>query len=157
MRSMPVSQVVVLSLLLLGSGIAFPQSPAKQEPPASPEPKKATLQDATRVSTKEVAHEAAQEKARKGARTASEDSSSDAGVSELHPAPPGEEHPTVSSAKSSKKSTAKSVHGTVYGATGTQGPAQRGAGANAGVTSKSGKTSIYVETEKSRETSSPPH
>ena len=56
--------------------------------------------------------------------------------------------------KESKKSAARNIHGTAYGGL---DPAARGnheAGGSVGTTSKSGKTSVYVETDSSRAASS---
>ncbi len=121
-----------------------PSQPSSKKQSAAPrDSKKTSLDDPTRVSSSEKAP-------------------SDDAVVEFHPAPPADgkqSDPAASPTKSSKKPTLDKVHGTVYGATGAQGGPSKGdrAGGNGGVTSKSGKTSIYVQTEHSRETASPPH
>jgi hypothetical protein len=56
--------------------------------------------------------------------------------------------------KTPKKGALKDAHGTAYGAAGAKNPGTQAEGAAVGVTSKNGKSAIYVETDRAR--TSPP-
>lgn len=76
-------------------------------------------------------------------------SSSDA-VMEFQPAPPASGAATGSGVVEDgapSKSPLKRVHGNLYGATGVAGHA---AGVSVGATSKSGKTSVYIQSDEAR-------
>ena len=126
---------------------------SRETAPSSQTKQKPSLLDATRVSTEEATKQAAQEKAAKAADAATVESSSDEGVTEFHPAHPD---PTqtgganVTASDDSKESVLKRVHGTVQGSAAAGASGDRGGGAALGVTSKSGKTAVYVETDHSR-------
>lgn len=115
--------------------------------------KKPSLAGAARVSTDAALEDAAKQAAKKP-EGAKEEPSGEA-VLELHPAQA--EAATSPSVKpeSPKTKKAKDVHGTVYGATDARNVGTHRAGGAVGATSKSGKTSVYVETERDRTT--PPH
>ena len=76
-------------------------------------------------------------------------------IGEFQPAP-AEADPTGPSPRLSRhhKAALSRVHGEVYGSGGGAG---REAGGAVGATSKSGKTSVYVESDQSRDVASPPH
>ena len=117
------------------------------------------------VSTADAARSAAQElaKSRKGAdqeaRTeqaragkSAVEKTDDSPVDEFRPAPKGgpEGDGVVVKSEGSKKSVLKSVHGAAYGALDARNRKDHDAAASVGGSSKSGKTSVYVETENSR-------
>ncbi len=156
--------VLATALSLLASA-AFPQSQAPQNPPAdspakeSPAPtadKKRLLDEATRVSTSEALKSVAQESKEKS-KTSEGSSTSD--VLEFQPsAPPSAGARTVvAPSRDSKKSMAKNVHGSVYGSADPRATGNHRTGGAVGASSKSGKSSIYVETDQGRSTSSSPH
>ncbi len=156
--------VLAAAFTLLASA-AFPQSQATQNPPAggpakeSPAPKadkKRLLDAATRVSTSEAVKSVAQESKEKP-KTSESSSASD--VLEFQPAAPSGTgaRTVVTPSKDSKKSVAKNVHGTVYGSADPQATGNRRTGGTVGTSSKSGKSSIYVETDQGRSRSSSPH
>jgi hypothetical protein len=134
--------------------------PAAQEAPRKDDGKKPALADVTRVSTEKAVRSAAQEKSKQDDAKAEEEKTSDPGVTEFRPARPDEKgaaenQNTSGGEKKSKGRTLKKVHGRVYGATDPAGTGNR-TGAAAGASSSSGKTSIYVETERDRENSPRP-
>jgi hypothetical protein len=129
--------------------------PVAQEAPKKDEGKKPALADPTRVSTEKAARSAAKEKSKQGNAKAEEEKASDSGVTEFRPARPdekgaAEDRNTSDDGKKSKGRALKNVHGTVHGATDSAGTGNR-TGAAVGASSPSGKTSIYVETERDRE------
>jgi hypothetical protein len=127
------------------------QASATTEPQKEP-----ALTNAVRVSTDAALRKAAQEKAKEAASGKDKKSTADKDVLEFRPAAPGSapaEKDVV--VEDSKKSPVKNVHGEVYGTTGSGSVGTRGAGAAVGASSRSGKTSVYVETQRSRTT--PPH
>ncbi len=136
-------------------------SPAAQASPASKTETKRALADATRVSTKEAVKTAAQTKTKASeAGTAPEGTSNESDVLEFRPAAPtdnGTSGVITLPSKDSKKSAVKNVHGTVYGSANAQGAGNRRTGGAVGASSKSGKTSVYVETDQSRTAQSSPH
>jgi hypothetical protein len=159
--------VLVAAFSLLASA-ALPQSQAPQNPSAdaparqSPAPKadkKRLLEEATRVSTSEAAKSAAQEETAKHAASETSEGSSASDVLELQRAARSSAaaRTVVAPPKDSKKSVAKNVHGTVYGSADPQATGNRRKGGAVGASSKSGKSSIYVETDQGRSTSSSPH
>jgi hypothetical protein len=123
------------------------------------------------VSTADAARSAAQElaKSKKGAGQEARTEQARAGksavektdespVDEFRPAPNGnpEAEGVVVKSEGSKKSVLKSVHGAAYGALDAKNRKDHDGAASVGASSKSGKTSVYVETENSR-TSAPSH
>lgn len=164
MRYHPPVQLILAAALAL----IFVMPLAAQEPAPAPTEKnppkesagteeKPRLEDATRVSTDKALHSAAKEKSKPAAeKKKGPELSGESEVTEFHPASPEEMKPAAGpeTRKTSKKSAAKNVHGSVYGTGGAQGS---GAGGAAGATTKSGRTSVYVESEKSRTANPPPH
>jgi hypothetical protein len=155
---------------ILSAGLLFAQTPpapsdttepAAQEAPKKDEGKKPALADVTRVSTEKALRSAAKEKSKQDdAKAEQEEEASDSGVTEFRPARPDEkeapENPKVLGGKKKSKGGAlKNVHGNVYGATDAAGTGSR-TGAAAGASTSSGKTSIYVETERDRQNPSRP-
>jgi hypothetical protein len=150
-------------------GLAAAQAPrpdkakAASEEPASTDGKnKPALADVTRVSTEEAARNAAKEKSKRGDEKVEveEERTSDSGVTEFRPARPDEassaqDQNTPGGVKKPKGRALKNVHGTMHGASDSSGRDNRTGGAVGG-SSSSGKTSIYVETERSRENSPRP-
>lgn len=143
--------------VLAGVSLAAEDDPLTRPPacvaaPAakSPQDKKAILIDVTRVSTATVAESAAQKKKTEG--TSPDETPKppeDSAVTELRPLPP-DSQATSSDKKDKKKSKSgpvKNIHGTVYGGAG--GPGQ-GGGVAVGGSTKSGKTSIFVEEQRSQ-------
>ncbi len=125
------------------------KAPRSKKEPEAPAQKKPVLVDATRVSTDAAARSAAKEETQKSAAAKKTKDSNQSAVMEFKPAGPnvgsGE---VVVLPKDSKKK--KNIHGEVYGTTSAQAAGTQGGGGAVGVTSKSGKTSVYVETERQR-------
>jgi hypothetical protein len=137
------------------------------KPAATKDQKGAALSGLTRVSTDEAARQASLE--RKPAKAVKEspagsakskdspdastkpDVSPESDVLEFQPAAPNEKGATSAAVVDSKKSHAKDIHGSAYGSAGAGAHAEGGA---VGATLERGKTSVYVETDRSR-TSSP--
>jgi hypothetical protein len=160
----------ILVFLSVSCLAAFPAS-AQQDTPARPDrgqpaqPKGSTtrskekpaLAEATRVSTAEVARKAAEVKVQGHGSDAASQASGGSDVLEFHAGSPGAEDPVVAAnTKESKKSALKSVHGDAYGALDSRGAGKQTGGA-VGATSKGGKASIYVETDRSHDTTPAPH
>jgi hypothetical protein len=148
-------------------------SPAKQDAKAEKKPSSqaAVELELKPVSTADAARSAALElaKSKKGAgqearaeparaRKSAVEKTDDSPVDEFRPAPKGgpEGDGAVVKSEGSKKSVLKSVHGAAYGALDARNHKDHDAAASVGGSSKSGKTSVYVETENSR-TSAPSH
>ena len=127
-----------------------PRKPDTQTISKTASTTKPKLVDAVRVSTQEAVASAAKQESAKGVPEKNpKDSSTDA-VLEFHTAAPaGTEDNSQVVASDSKKSPLKKIHGEAYGADGSGGNQE---GAKAGTSSKSGKTSIYVETDRSHTT-----
>lgn len=129
----------------------------KASPPQSA--KKLPIAGATRVSTRAALEDAAKHEAKKpaadgaGPTTAkAQEVSADQAVVEFHPAKQESATPTSVKVESKNSKKAKDLHGTVYGATDAKNSGTRRVGGAVGASSKSGKTSVYVETEGSRTT-----
>lgn len=148
-------QIALAAAVLTVSVFAMPQEQksggsSDGTAPASKTEKKLRLVDATRVSTADAAKSAAKEESAKSATSKAAGKTDGAGVLEFKPtADAGGEAVTVHT-DNSKKSVLKNTHGNVYG---TTGAGDRETGGAVGTTSKSGKTSIYVGTDRSRNTS----
>lgn len=161
---------VVVGLILLGPRTASAQdatpktSKAKTEAtPASideskkPE-KKLSLNNVTPVTTEETARGAAKETPDAASKT-KDDKSTDTGIDsvlEFHAASQDEHAPPQSDARVSTKKPKKNIHGEAYGGIDSRGPGNHQAGGAAGTTSKSGKTSVFVQGEQTR-SAQPPH
>lgn len=114
--------------------------------------KKHSLTDATRASTDLALEDAAKQAATKP--EPSKETSATEAVVEFHPAEA--EATTSTSVKTdAQKSKKKNIHGTAYGAANPKNSGTHREGGAVGATSKSGKTSVYVETERDRTTT--PH
>jgi hypothetical protein len=143
-----------------------PQGPAELETrgrPVAPRPKaKSALSQATHISTEEAMRKAAADLAKKPngqsvETKAAAPKAADSTVLEFRPADRSQSTPTPAvtrQSKNSKKSPLKNAHGSIYGSAGA-GSASREIAGSAGASSKSGATSIYVETDQSR--ASPSH
>jgi len=152
-RGLECGLVVLFLVFAFVGNIAAQEGAEKQTPPPeAPARKPATdtksvLMGASRVSTSKAAEGAAKEKLQ-GAE-AGEAPEPDAGsaVTELRTLPPSKQEPVADAKdgdkkKSSKRGPLKDVHGTVYGGSGSGSQAT---GASAGASTRSGKTSVYVE------------
>jgi len=152
-------------LVLMLSCVAACPASAQQGTPAPPDkgqpaqPKSSTtrskekpvLAEATHVSTADAAHKAAVAQGHGG-----EAASQASDVLEFHAASPGaQDSVSAATTKESKKSPLKSVHGDAYGALDSRGAGKQTGGA-VGATSKGGKASIYVEGDRSHDTTSAP-
>lgn len=133
--------------------VPAPQSMGDTKKPG----KKISPTDATPVS----AEEAAQSATKEGAQSPSEkkdDQSTTAtsdSVLEFHPAPQDEKSTTKSDARPRAKHPRKNIHGEAYGEITPTDAGTHGGGGAAGATSKSGKTSVYVQGEQTRSSQSP--
>jgi len=154
-----------VSMCLLMSLVSTAQEAAKKSPDA-PAPKstastgkKPVLLEATRVSTDEAARSVAQKQTTKGNEEEGAKEGKEAAVLEFKPAPASAESSggaVVVPSKGSKKSTLGNVHGTVHGSADAKNSGTRRTGASVGASSKSGKTAVYVETERGRTQPNPP-
>jgi len=131
-------------------------TPAQKPSPS----KKAVLSDATRASTSKAMEGAAKQKV---TATGEQEprAPEDSAVTEFRAVPPGQANdgrqpaPTNSGQKA-ESGPLKDVHGSVYGGSGAAGSSARTTGAAAGASSKSGKTSVYIEGQRARESSPRP-
>jgi len=154
-----------VSICLLMSLVSTAQEAAKKTPDAPP-PKSTTstgrkpvLVEAPRVSTDEAARSVAQKQTTKGNEEEGAKEDNEAAVLEFKPAPASAESSggaVVVPSKNSKKSVLGNVHGQVHGSVDGNNPGTRRAGASVGASSKSGKTAVYVETERGRTQPNPP-
>jgi hypothetical protein len=149
-------QIVLWAVVLAMSVSAKPQEQKGGDcppgsSPASEAEKKPRLVDATRVSTTEVAKSVAQTEASKSVAAKAGEEAGGAAVLEFNPTARVESGAVTVREDSARKSTFKKIHGNVYGATGA---GSRETGGAVGTTSKSGKTSVYIGTDRSR--TSPP-
>ena len=137
-----------------------PESPPGRDAqlkPSTPKLKeKLTLADVTRVSTAEATRKAAKDLAKDRGRDSPSEASGVSDVLEFHPAEADLQGVPTTLSKESKKSALKNVHGDAYGALDGRGAGRR-AGGSVGATSKSGKTSIDVQTDRSHESTPVPH
>lgn len=130
---------------------------ANSAPPAASATKskeKPALDDITRVSTDQAVQSAARSATKKQAAADGTGEPAPSEVLEFRRAATDEDSAkhTTTTTSESRKSKAKNVHGTVYGSLDGADAANRSTGASTGVSSKSGKSHIYVETESSRAT-----
>ncbi|HZP00973.1 MAG TPA: hypothetical protein VFD30_11805 [Terriglobia bacterium] len=149
-------QIVLWAVVLAMSVSAKPQEQKNGDSrpgtsPASEAEKKPRLVDATRVSTSEVAKSVAKTESSKSVAPKSGEKAGDAAVLEFKPTASAEGDAVTVHEDGTPKSALKKIHGNVYGATGA---GSRETGGAVGTTSKSGKTSVYVGTDRSR--TSPP-
>lgn len=145
-----------LLCLLVPAGLMAQEGQEKKpDPPRAESPKptpKPALAEATRASTDAAVKSAAQKKAGTSAPEDDTSEPNDSAVTELHPAAQTPEASSTDSPKTiEKKSPSRNIHGSVYGASGAGGGNASRSGGSVGATSKSGKTSVYVETDRSRQ------
>jgi hypothetical protein len=132
------------------------QNPDSKKTTTTESKKKAALTDAVRVSTETAVSSAAKKEAQKAGLDKAAEAPPDASVLELRPAAEAAgSGGAAAPAKSPKKAPLKDVHGTVYGSSDVKNSGTRRAGGAVGASSKSGKASVYVETDRSRTTPPP--
>jgi len=120
--------------------------------------RKPSLADVTRVSTEEAARNAANHAAKDKAKDEETGKEGSADITEFQPAGSDDAGAsTGSQTNPSASPTRKKVHGEAYGALDPKNSATHRAGGAVGATSKSGKTSVYIETDQSKSTSPTPH
>jgi hypothetical protein len=160
--------VLAAGLCLLAAIPALPQAAtsktsktaeaAKAKQAVSTVEKKPKLAEITRASTEEAARSAARQKAapEEDASNVATDKTPEPAVVELKPTTKSSEasHGSVT-LDDSNGSKASRVHGRMYGSLDPKSSGDRQEGAAVGAGSKSGKTNIYVETERSRGTTPP--
>ena len=148
------------------SGLRAQEKTKRQDtlPPApaasAPDKNTAVLTDATRASTSQALASATKQKVKESTDKQS-NQPEDSAVIELRSVQPGqnskaEKPQQVSSTQKGKGGPLKNIHGTAYGRTGSTSTDNRSVGGAAGTSSKSGKTSVYVETQRTRETTPRP-
>ena len=125
-----------------------PEVPAKKSPPDT----KAVLMGASRASTAKATESAAKQKAEGNQAGKDREQTEDSAVTELRSLPPDQQNQAADSKggnadKKAKGGPLKNVHGTAYGGSGSGSGA---AGASAGASTRSGKTSVYVEGQSSQ-------
>jgi hypothetical protein len=126
---------------------------------AAKEPQKPVLAPGVRVNTDEAVRSLASEEALRPQEPSLEEKSSEGDVVELHPSAAGKPSSSSSATEPGKpapQSPRRKIHGSVYGAAGTGGADGDREGAAVGASSKGGKASIYVETNRSRNETAPP-
>jgi hypothetical protein len=148
--------VSLAAIFLLCPVLAISEEPAQAttRKSATAQSQKPAITDAVRVSTDTALPSAAKHEAKKSADETATKSSSEADALELHPAAPNSAPAgnAVVLPRNSKKGPLKDIHGTVFGTTSSGDSGTRGTGGAVGASSKGGKASIYVETERSRTT-----
>jgi hypothetical protein len=148
--------LLTLTFVLAGAaGVIADDAPQKlgAEKTAKKEStRKPAITDAVRVSTDAALASAAKQEADKGTADQSAKGDPDGAVLEFHPAAPGAAADgSAVVANDPQKSALKNLHGEVYGAGGARGNQETG---KVGASSKDGKSSIYVETDRSHATPS---
>lgn len=151
---------LLAAVLSLGAGSALAQQAAsegrkvdKQSQPkasAAKDKEKPSLAEATRVSTADAVRETAADAARPKNGEAQGSGAPD--VLEFRPADAATRDDGEATVVPKGKSTLKNIHGNAYGLDSASG---KQAGGAVGVTSKKGKSSVYVETN--HQTASEPH
>ncbi|MBI1983438.1 MAG: hypothetical protein HYS61_04495 [Acidobacteria bacterium] len=132
--------------------------PSASKSTSTQQDKKPMLVDVTRVSTEEAARSAARQQAKseEDVPKIETEESAEPAVVELKPASKdAEASGGAVAAEDSKSSKLPKVHGRVYGSLDPKTSGDQQEGAAVGVGSKTGRTNIYVETERSRRTSPP--
>ena len=145
--------LLILTLALAGGAWALaddpPQKPETQKSSRADSSTKPALTNAVRVSTDEALASAAKQEAKKRSPDENQKDSPDDAVLELRPAAPDASADSSATVTEEKKSPLKNVHGEASGAAGAGGNREAG---KVGASSKSGKTSVYVETDRSNTT-----
>ncbi len=156
---------LILGLMLLAAfpavvPLTFAQATESEKPPQAGQSAKKAQQDtksvlmgASRTSTAKAAESAAKRKAKGPELEEVSKPTDDSGVTELQPIPPEKQTEATSATsdpgkKKSKSGPLKDIHGSVYGGSGS---GSQGAGASAGASTKSGKTSVYVNGQGARQ------
>ena len=166
-------RILIAAVALLVSTAAIAQDNAKKSSPDATTPSsqqpsvskksenKPNLSDVLQVSTADAARSAAHEEAKKHSQDQQKskvsDGSSVDSVLEFSPAPPDADGAAKTEPIITTKHSRKNVHGEAYG---SLDPAHRGnhqAGGAMGASTKSGKASVYVETDQTRSTTQSPH
>jgi hypothetical protein len=158
----PKTWILLTAALLVAGTLQAAQAPHQngtgqdqQKPEKSSDKlskKKAPIAGAARVSTDAALKDATEQAAKKPATEEAKEHPAGEDVLELHPAESESANSTSVKAESQGSKKAKDVHGTVYGATDARNVATHRTGGAVGATSKSGKSSVYVETEGARTT-----
>jgi hypothetical protein len=157
-RICAVTMATLASFLLIGPRARPEQSPqtpgasAQGQPAPESSKKKVLLIDATRASTDKAAAGAAKQKTKAAAEENSA-RSDDSAVTEFRPAPPDRDAKGSDSIQKSERGPSKDIHGTVYGGIDSTSTGNRATGAAVGASTKSRKSSVYVEAQRTRETS----
>jgi hypothetical protein len=120
---------------------------AEESPKKPPPDTKSVLMGASRASTAKAVEGAVKEKTKGPELEEASKPADDSAVTELRPIPPGKQDEAEKSAdekdkKKSKSNPLKGIHGSAYGGS---GPRAQAAGASAGASTKSGKSSVYVQ------------
>ncbi len=155
--------ILVAALSLLSTPAAMPQNQVGKTSASNSQPKqqaasKAALAEASRVSTTEIARSAAEKAAKTGTEGGESRETVESAVIEFHAVAKADSEAVgdvTRSPKDSKKSPSKNIHGTAYGSLDNSG--NHSSAASVGASSKGGKAHIFVETERSRSSSPPPH
>jgi hypothetical protein len=154
-----------LCLLMPGASAAQDAPKKNSETPSSKSSglsgdKKPALAEATRVSTEDAARSVAQKQARKSAEEDGAEKTTGPDVLEFRPVSESSGSSgksVVAPAEGSKKLPPGKVHGKVHGSVDAKGAATHREGASVGASSKSGKTAVYIETERGRTSQDQPH
>lgn len=120
---------------------------------------KISLTDATKVSTEDAARSAAHKAATANSKKEETGKDSDAVVdpiTEFSPAPHDPDPASKAGPKVSQKSSKAKIHGEAHGGLDSTNSGNRQTGGAVGTTSKSGKTSVYVQGEQTRSTTPTP-
>jgi hypothetical protein len=146
---------------MLGATVAAAQEkqavdPSSKVKATTQDNKKRALFNAPRVSTDAAVQRAAKDMSKQTTGDKTPNQPGDAEVVEFRVVESESASSSTSAAapKTPKKGALKDVHGTVFGTAGVKNPGTNGEGAAIGVSSKSGKSAIYVETDRAR--TSPP-
>jgi hypothetical protein len=155
---------VMLAVPRIARGQASDSDSNSSTSKTSTSTEKVKLSDVTRVSTEEAARQAAKEKAKSGqsssakpddeTKKADQEEAASSPVSELQPAKKTSKDKAATDDPTAEvgSSNARKIHGSVHGASGS---GARQGGAEVGAGTKSGKTHVYVETD--RTTTPQPH
>lgn len=157
--------MVVAATMLLTPSRAGAQETAKKESSAKVGAAhsgtgrdRAPIVETERVSTEQAARAVAEREANKKRKEQPPPkAAAPSGVTELQPTSnPRVAPPAEASSPSGKKWPLKDVHGSVYGGMDSSHAAAHRTGGELGASTRSGKTSVYVQTEQRRSNSQPP-
>jgi hypothetical protein len=115
----------------------------------------ASVEDAARKAAHDLAAAGQSGSSAKGADPTKDasGSSTPSEIGEFHAVPEGTSRSSANPVVQKDKSLGKRIHGELYGAGGPDG---RAGGGSTSVTSKSGKTSVYVQSDQATSTAAPP-